>query len=84
MRLLSVSCRRQRKAEMAMIERLTQQVADIAFSNELIHQEVVEVIEENGCKIFVGATGRFMEDWSIELLRAESVSKFGSDLHLRR
>ena len=33
---------------MAMIERLTQQVADIAFSNELIHQEVALWIAEKG------------------------------------
>ena len=69
----------QRSAEKALIQRLNLQAnTDILYLEvDVMHQEVIETVEEKGHKIFVGATAKFDTTWQIQQLKTDRLDKFG-------
>jgi len=49
-------------------------IVDIVMADE---EEAIEMIEEDGRRIFVAATGKFDGDWNIHTLNPDGISKFG-------
>jgi len=69
-----------RKAERALreLEWLTTNT-DIWISDMMQpdEEEAIEMVEEDGQRIFVAANGKFDSNWNIHLLDPEGTQKFG-------
>jgi len=81
-RLFPVSCRR-RRAQRRFEERQALEmetelaIEDFGLSDV---EEILETITEDNHLVFIAATGRFIQDWSIVPLQHENILKFGYTL----